>query len=151
MAPPPVANGGRMMRPYLVRRAITRDGVTQGIFPEGGLTRDGRLRPVKIGLLDYLLGAAADPALAARLHVVPVAMNYDRVLEDRTLLRGLDPEAGRRLALFDPKTRAQAVFIHPDLLGSAPRSLIASRPSGVVIWIPLPGWRWPGAPRRGCP
>ena len=38
----------------------------------------------------------------------------------------LDPEAGRRLALFDPKTRAQAVFIHPDLLGSAPRSLIAS-------------------------
>ena len=75
-------------------QAITRDGVTQGIFPEGGLTRDGHLRPVKIGLLDYLLGAAADPALAARLHVVPLAMNYDRVLEDRTLLRELRIQQG---------------------------------------------------------
>ena len=75
-------------------QAITRDGVTQGIFPEGGLTRDGRLRPAKIGLLDYLLGAAADPALAARLHVVPVGLNYDRVLEDRTLLRELRIQQG---------------------------------------------------------
>ena len=32
----------------------------------------------------------------------------------------------KRLALFDPKTRAQAVFIHPGLLKSAPRELIAS-------------------------
>src|SRR6266496_2747132 len=31
---------------------ITRNGVTQGIFPEGGLTRDGRLRPSKLGLVD---------------------------------------------------------------------------------------------------
>ena len=35
---------------------ITRNGVTQGIFPEGGLTTDGALRPAKIGLLDYVLG-----------------------------------------------------------------------------------------------
>ncbi len=38
----------------------------------------------------------------------------------------LDPEAGRRLALFDPKTRAQAIFIHPALIGTAPRALVAS-------------------------
>jgi glycerol-3-phosphate O-acyltransferase len=69
---------------------ITGHGVTQGIFPEGGLTRDGLLRPAKIGLLDYMLGAARDdPALAARLTIIPVALNYDRVLEDRTLLREL--------------------------------------------------------------
>jgi glycerol-3-phosphate O-acyltransferase len=69
---------------------ITAQRVTQGIFPEGGLTRDGTLRPAKIGLLDYMLGAARDdPALAARLTIVPVALNYDRVLEDRTLLREL--------------------------------------------------------------
>src|SRR6266550_4408253 len=41
-------------------RLITRNGVTQGIFPEGGLTRDGKLRPGKIGLLDYILGVARD-------------------------------------------------------------------------------------------
>ena len=68
---------------------ITREGVTQGIFLEGGLTRDGKLRPPKIGLLDYVLGIARDPAYRSRLYVVPVAVNYDRVLEDRTLLREL--------------------------------------------------------------
>lgn len=65
---------------------ITREGVTQGIFLEGGLTRDGRLRAPKIGLLDYVIGIARDPAFRQRLHVVPVAVNYDRVLEDRSLL-----------------------------------------------------------------
>src|SRR2546430_13831279 len=66
---------------------ITRQGVTQGIFLEGGLTRDGKLRPPKIGLLDYVLGIAREPAYRSRLYVVPVAVNYDRVLEDRSLLR----------------------------------------------------------------
>src|SRR3989441_11965683 len=28
---------------------ITRNGVTQGIFPEGGLSRDGKLRPPSSG------------------------------------------------------------------------------------------------------
>ena len=68
---------------------ITREGVTQGIFLEGGLTRDGRLRPPKLGLLDYVLGIARDPGYRSRLYVVPVAVNYDRVLEDRSLLREL--------------------------------------------------------------
>lgn len=69
---------------------ITRNGVTQGIFPEGGLTRDGRLRPAKIGLLDYAIGVARDPAFAQRMTIIPVAINYDRVLEDRSLLRELE-------------------------------------------------------------
>ena len=75
---------------------ITREGVTQGIFVEGGLTRDGKLRAPKVGLLDYVLGIGRDPAYAARLHVVPVAVNYDRVLEDRSLLRELDAQGGGR-------------------------------------------------------
>jgi len=74
---------------------ITRQGVTQGIFLEGGLTRDGKLRPPKVGLLDYVLGIARDPAYRPRLFVVPVAVNYDRVLEDRTLLRELATADGR--------------------------------------------------------
>jgi glycerol-3-phosphate O-acyltransferase len=68
---------------------ITRNGVTQGLFPEGGLSRDGKLRPAKIGLLDYMIGTAREPGFAARMYVVPVGLNYDRVLEDRTLLREL--------------------------------------------------------------
>ena len=36
----------------------------------------------------------------------------------------LDPVAGERRALFDPKTRAQAIFIHPDFAASAPQELV---------------------------
>jgi glycerol-3-phosphate O-acyltransferase len=71
---------------------ITEKGVTQGIFPEGGLTRDGTLRPAKIGLLDYVLGVARDLDCRSRLYVVPVAINYDRVIEDRSLLRELETQ-----------------------------------------------------------
>ncbi len=74
---------------------ITRNGVTQGIFLEGGLSRDGKLGTAKIGLLDYVLGVARDPELRKRLYIVPVAINYDRVLEDRSLLRELDAREGR--------------------------------------------------------
>lgn len=38
----------------------------------------------------------------------------------------LDPRDGKRLALFDPKTRAKAVFMHPALLCTAPRELVVS-------------------------
>jgi glycerol-3-phosphate O-acyltransferase len=74
---------------------ITREGVTQGIFLEGGLTRDGRLQSPKIGLLDYVLGIARDPAYRARMRIIPVAVNYDRVLEDRSLLRERGSRDGR--------------------------------------------------------
>jgi glycerol-3-phosphate O-acyltransferase len=75
---------------------ITRNGVTQGIFLEGGLSRDGKLGKAKIGLLDYVVGVARDPEMRRRLYVVPVAINYDRVLEDRSLLRELDSREGRK-------------------------------------------------------
>ena len=35
----------------------------------------------------------------------------------------VDPSVGRRLALFDPKTRASALFIHPDIALTAPPAL----------------------------
>src|SRR6185503_17971460 len=74
---------------------ITRQGVTQGIFLEGGLTRDGKLRAPKIGLLDYVIGIAREPEYRSRLYIVPVAVNYDRVLEDRSLLLELATSEGR--------------------------------------------------------
>ena len=61
-------------------------GVVQAMFPEGGLTKDGALRPPRLGLLDYML-RDYDPA-RRDLVFVPVGLNYDRVLEDRTQLAG---------------------------------------------------------------
>ncbi|MGF6372878.1 alcohol dehydrogenase class IV [Paraburkholderia sp. RAU6.4a] len=37
-----------------------------------------------------------------------------------------DPATGERLAMFDPKTRAHAIFIHPDAILSSPRELAIS-------------------------
>ena len=75
---------------------ITRNGVTQGIFPEGGLSRDGKLKAGKIGLLDYVIGVAKEAEYRKRLYLVPVGLNYDRVLEDRSLLRELAVTTGQR-------------------------------------------------------
>jgi glycerol-3-phosphate O-acyltransferase len=63
----------------------TEAGVPQAVFPEGGLTRDGRMREPKLGVIDYMLrgfriGGDRD------LVFVPLGINYDRVLEDRSLL-----------------------------------------------------------------
>jgi glycerol-3-phosphate O-acyltransferase len=74
---------------------ITRNGVTQGVFLEGGLSRDGRFREPKLGLIDYLVRVAREPGFARPFHIIPVAINYDRVLEDRSLLRETQAEADR--------------------------------------------------------
>src|SRR6056297_1131320 len=63
----------------------TNGGVTQAIFPEGGLSLDGAIARPKFGLLTYIL---EDLDLAVRDVVfVPVGLNYDRVLEDRVLVK----------------------------------------------------------------
>lgn len=63
----------------------TEAGVCQAVFPEGGLSVDGKLRPPKLGLIDYMV-KNFDPNGERDLVFVPVGMNYDRVLEDRSLL-----------------------------------------------------------------
>lgn len=86
----------------LYRRVLERyvqmsveGGVTQAIYPEGGLSRDGRLQQPKLGLLDYMV-KAFDPNGERDLVFIPVGINYDRTLEDRSLLLSLDPGAARR-------------------------------------------------------
>ena len=69
----------------------TEAGVTQAVFPEGGLSRDGKLRAPKLGLLDYMV-RGFDPEGDRDIAFIPVGINYDRTLEDRTLLSQLDPE-----------------------------------------------------------
>lgn len=70
-------------------QTITKHGVTQGVFIEGGLTRDGAFQKPKLGMLDYLVTAKRDPEFTAPLFIIPTAVNYDRVLEDRNLTEEL--------------------------------------------------------------
>jgi len=81
----------------------TEAGVPQAVFPEGGLTRDGLMREPRLGVLDYMM-RGFHPEGARDLVFVPLGLNYDRVLEDRTLLLSIDPEAtkpGRPRALWN--------------------------------------------------
>ncbi len=66
---------------------ISLQGVTQGIFPEGGLSRDGMLRDPKLGILDYIIGIKRRKNFKKDIVFVPVGINYDWVLEDRILIR----------------------------------------------------------------
>ena len=63
----------------------TAAGVTQAVFPEGGLSRNGTLCPPKLGILDYML-RAFDPAGERDIVFVPAGINYDRTFEDRSFL-----------------------------------------------------------------
>jgi glycerol-3-phosphate O-acyltransferase len=124
---------------------ITREGVTQGIFLEGGLTRDGKLRPPKIGLLDYVLGIGHDPAYHNRIHIIPVAINYDRVLEDRSLLRELDQQTGGR-----PPGRAAQLREVVSYLGWNMGRVLTRRwkrygRAAVMIGAPIPLGPWYGS------
>ena len=73
----------RVLERYV--QIATESGIVQAVFPEGGLTRDGALRPPKLGLLDYML-RTFDPRGDRDLVFVPVGINYDRVLEDRKVI-----------------------------------------------------------------
>ena len=94
-------SGNPLYRKVLARyvQMATAGGVVQAIYPEGGLSRDGRLREPRLGLPSYMV-AAFDPTGDRDLVFIPVGINYDRVLEDRTLLRALDdsPRPGRAYA-----------------------------------------------------
>src|SRR5689334_4855038 len=121
---------------------ITRNGVTQGMFLEGGLSRDGRLARATIGLLDYVIGVARDRKLTDKLHAVPVALNYDRVLEDPSLLRELDSREGRarppRLVQLGEVVR----YVWWNLARLVVRKWKRYGRAAVVIGkpIPLSGW-----------
>ena len=121
---------------------ITRQGVTQGIFLEGGLTRDGRLRPPKIGLLDYVIGIAREPEYRARLYVIPVAVNYDRVLEDRSLLLELAKSEGRAR----PSRASQMADVARFLIWNVTRLLTRRWKrygrAAVVVGRPMPLEPW---------
>ena len=79
-------DAGPLYRRVLARYVAmaTQGGVAQAMFPEGGLSLDGKLATPRMGLLKYIVeGWQPD---GRDVVFVPVALNYDRVLEDRVLL-----------------------------------------------------------------
>ena len=98
-------SGDTLYRSVLARyvQMATEGGVVQAIFPEGKLSKDGRMGDPKIGLLDYML-RSFDAKKGRDLVFIPVGINYDRVLEDRSLLISLDPSAPKKSRFAVMKT-----------------------------------------------
>ena len=83
----------RVLASYV--QAATAGGVVQAVYPEGRLSCDGLLQKSKLGLISYMV-SAFDPDGDRDLVFVPVGINYDRVLEDRFLVRKGNPNAVSR-------------------------------------------------------
>lgn len=83
----------------------TQEGVTQAVFPEGGLTHDGLMREPRLGLLSYMV-AGFDPRKSRDIVFVPVGLNYDRVIEDRILTAKAERESSGR----DYRVRASTLL-----------------------------------------
>ena len=66
-----------------VKSAI-RAGVPQAFFIEGRFSEDGTLGNPRLGLLDYVV-RSFNPEGVRDVAFVPTAVNYDRVLEDKSL------------------------------------------------------------------
>jgi glycerol-3-phosphate O-acyltransferase len=105
-------SGDALYRTVLARyvQMATEGGVPQAVYPEGGLSADGKLRAPKLGLLDYMLKTFS-PQAERDLVFIPVGINYDRVLEDRTLQRKLDATQRRR-GLTGAVGTLLAFFVH---------------------------------------
>ncbi len=78
---------GALYRKVLARyvQMATAGGVNQAFYPEGGLSLTGKLQKPKMGLMSYLV-EGFDPEGGRDVVFVPVAINYDRVLEDIVLI-----------------------------------------------------------------
>ena len=77
---------GELYRRVLARYVAlaTEGGVTQAVFPEGGLSLDGALAKPKLGILRYIVDGY--DAEERDVVFIPVAINYDRVFEDKILV-----------------------------------------------------------------
>jgi glycerol-3-phosphate O-acyltransferase len=82
----------KVLERYIVM--ATEGGVTQAVYPEGGLTRDGRMRAPKLGALDYMV-RGFNPGGERDLVFIPLGVNYDRTLEDRTLILSLEESSSK--------------------------------------------------------
>lgn len=70
----------RVLAAYV--RLSAASGLHQAFFPEGELTRDGKMSAPKLGFLNYYCRACSQDR---DIVFVPVGINYDRIPEDRRL------------------------------------------------------------------
>ena len=117
-------SGDPLYRKVLERyvQMATEACVPHAIFAEGKLSRDGMIRQPRLGMLGYIT-KTFDPAGAYDIEFIPVATNFDRVMEERTLVANPDADFKGRGGRF--------------VFGST--AMFFAR----MVWRKIQG-RWPG-------
>lgn len=110
----------RILERYV--QLATEARVTQAVFPEGALSRDGGLQTPKLGLLDYMTNAF-DRDGERDIVFMPIGVNYDRVPEEWNLVTNRD------LAL---KRKGDSFVLRMSLMFLAG-----------TAWLKLRRWRHP--------
>jgi glycerol-3-phosphate O-acyltransferase len=121
--------GGDELHRTLVQRYVflaASHCMPQGLFLEGGLSRDGLMQPLKLGLLNYLVKARGHGS-CRDIVFVPVGLSYDRIPEDRTLLAHQQQGFRDKGRLYASMSFARfAVLMMPRMIG-------LSKPFGTVV------------------
>ena len=78
-----------VLRRYV--QMATAAGVPHAIFSEGALSRNGKVNPPKLGMLSYVC-RNYDPAGDRDILFIPVGTNFDRVVEQRTLIANVSTD-----------------------------------------------------------
>ncbi|MEM0948801.1 MAG: 1-acyl-sn-glycerol-3-phosphate acyltransferase [Pseudomonadota bacterium] len=135
----------RRSRTALYRKVLARyvqlataGGVIQAIFPEGGLSQTGALGAPKVGLLSYLLDGT--DLETHDLVFVPVALNYDRVIEDNILIEAQAKGERRFRGTIPSATAFSLRYMWRRITGRAQKFGAA----GVSFGAPLTLSAWEG-------
>ncbi len=108
----------KMLQRYV--QMATVGGVPHGIFIEGQLSRNGMVNDPRLGLIGYIT-RTLEPDENRDIVFIPIGINYDRVVEERTLVANAETDFRGRGSLF--------------VLGSTMRFI------GLEIWRKLTGRR----------
>jgi len=70
-------------------RLLIREEIPLEFFIEGGRSRTGKLLPPKVGMLRMVMDAGADMRPERVLSVLPIAISYEQIAEEKTYAREL--------------------------------------------------------------
>ncbi|MBL4756446.1 MAG: 1-acyl-sn-glycerol-3-phosphate acyltransferase [Rhizobiales bacterium] len=79
----------KMLQRYV--QMATVGGVPHGIFIEGQLSRNGMVNDPRLGLIGYIT-RTLEPDENRDIVFIPIGINYDRVVEERTLVENAETD-----------------------------------------------------------
>ena len=90
-------------------KQLLRDGFPLEFFIEGTRSRSGKLLPAKHGVLGMIVDAAAEGREDREITLLPIAISYEQIAEERAYARELGGEAKKKEDIGE-LARASKVF-----------------------------------------